>query len=205
MDELQAERTVDQTDLSGSADEAAVNLLSATGSVDAHRSVTVLRLADGRTARIPTSMLLETLAEASSEIATPGLQESFVLPIVEEQLEVGKRTIATGTVRLEKQITEYSETLDEPLAVRTFDIERIVLNHPVETAPAVRHEGATTIYPVVEEQLVLTKQLILREEVRVTQRDTESRDTRTVTLQREHLVVTRTPAPAAPKQTGNQD
>lgn len=122
------------------------------------------------------------------------LADATTIPIVEERLDIEKRELVTGTVTLQKRVEEYHETLDIPLAARTFDIERIVLNRPVESAPEVRHEGETTIYPVVEEQLVITRQLILREEVRVTRRDTEHRDTRTVTLHREHLEVTRTPA-----------
>jgi uncharacterized protein (TIGR02271 family) len=88
-------------------------------------------------------------------------------------------------------VQEYQETLDEPLAVRTFDIERVALNQVVDSAPPVRTEGATTIYPVIEEQMVLTKQLVLKEEVRVTRRDTERRDHQVVTLRREHLIVER--------------
>ena len=88
---------------------------------------------------------------------------------------------------------EFETTLDEPLAVRTFDIERVIWNQPVETAPGVRIEGDTTIYPLVEEQLILTKHLVLKEEVRVTKRETERRDTQTVVLRREHLAVERQP------------
>ena len=114
-----------------------------------------------------------------------------VIPLIEEQLLVGKQTVETGKVRLIKSVQEHQQALDEPLAVRTFDIERIILNHPVDAAPGIRHEGEVTIYPVVEEQLVLTKQLILREEIRVTQRDTERRDNQVVTLRREHLLIER--------------
>ncbi len=122
------------------------------------------------------------------------LVDEVSIPLVEERLEVGTRTVATGTVTLRKRLEEYEETLNIPLAARTFDVERVVLNRPVEKAPEVRVEGDTTIYSLVEEQLVITTQLILKEEVRVTRRDTERHDTRTVTLTREHLDVTRTPA-----------
>ena len=170
------------------------NILLVSGELDARRELTELHLAGGQILRIPTALLLRdngqpeqvTLTEANTE-------QARVLPVVEEQLQVGKRTVVTGTVRLEKQVQEYNEELDVPLAIRTFDLERVVLNQPVETAPPVRQEGETTIYPLVEEQMVLTKQLILKEELRVTRRDTERRDNRTVTLRRETMVVTRTP------------
>ena len=114
-----------------------------------------------------------------------------VVPLIEERLTVDKRVIETGTVRLRKVIQTHEEALDEPLAVRTFDIERVILNRAVDAPPAVRQEGDTTIYSLVEERMVLTKQLILTEEVRVTRRDTERRDTQKITLTREHLIVER--------------
>lgn len=178
----------------GSAD----NLLIASGEIDPRRAQTELRLPSGQVLRVPTLFLLEQSWQGLTERVTSQEHtegnEPFMIPVIEEQLEVGKRTVVTGTVLLEKQIQEYEETLDVPLAVRSFDVERVVLNQPVEAPPAVRQEGNTTIYPLVEEQLVLTTQLILKEEVRVTQRDTERRDTRTVTLKRESMTVTRKPA-----------
>lgn len=176
------------------------NVLTASGELDARRSQTELRFPGGQVLRVPTAFLLKqsgrggrTESFAPEEALAGG--EPVRIPVIEEQLEVGKRTVVTGTVLLEKQIQEYHEALDVPLAVRTFDIERIVLNQPIQSAPEVRQEGDTTIYPLVEEQLVLTTQLVLREEVRVTRRETERRDTRTVTLKRESLTVTRKPAP----------
>ena len=186
------------------------NILQVSGELDFLQPYTELRLANGELIRLPTALLLsgaqETYAAtAVSEFAAPeSSSEDFlaepierngmtVIPVVEERLEVSRRTVATGTVRLHKTVQEYQQALDEPLAVRTFDIERIILNQPVDSAPSVRYEGDTTIYPVVEEQLILTKQLILKEEVRITRRDTERRDTQVVTLRREHLSVERTP------------
>ncbi len=168
------------------------NLLTATGDLNPAQPHTTIRLADGRIVIVPTSILLPA-SEASESAQPSAMQDVVAFPILEEQLTVGKRTIETGKVTLEKLVHEYEETLDVPLAVRSFDIERVVLNQPVDMAPPVRHEGDTTIYPLVEEQLILTTQLILKEELRVTRRDTERRDTRTVTLKRESMEVTRTP------------
>ena len=92
---------------------------------------------------------------------------------------------------LRKSVQEFQQSLDETLAVRTFDVQRVVINRPVEAPPAIRSEGPTTVYPVVEERLILTKELILKEEIHVTQRDTERHDTQVVTLQREHIEVER--------------
>ena len=146
-------------------------------------------------------MYREDVGQASSagkpaEQASGDTQKEWTIPLVEEQLTVGRKTVPTGRVLLQKTVQEYQEILDEPLAIRTFDVERVILNQLVDEAPPVRTEGDTTIYPLVEEQLILTKQLILREEVRVTKRDAERRDHQVVTLHREHLTVERQPITA---------
>ena len=173
---------------------AAENILTATGALDRSKERTELRLPNGSVVHLATALLLDSTRKAAVS-ASPLLEPSgqSMVPIVEERLQVGKQTVPTGRVVLEKKIHEYEETLDVPLAARNFEIERVVLNQPVDQAPAIRQEGATTIYPLVEERLIITTQLILKEELRVTQRDTERRDTRTVTLKRETIDVTRTP------------
>ena len=67
----------------------------------------------------------------------------------------------------------------------------------VNERPAVRQQGDTTIYSVVEEQLVVTRQLMLREEIHVTLHESERRDTSTYTLQREHVEVEHITPPSA--------
>ncbi len=175
---------------------SASNFFVATESFDSTRPSTELQLPDGRIFYVPTALLVEQDSSAdllATRNAEPvsDQQEPLSIPVIEEQLHIGKRSVVTGTVRLDKHVGVYEEALDIPLAVRTFDVERVVLNKPVDTAPSVRQEGETTIYPLIEEQLILTKQLILREELRVTRRDTERRDTRTVSLRRESIEVTR--------------
>ncbi len=184
------------------------NILLAEGWLDAAKERTELRLEDGRVVSIPTALLLAAAeagergrsaageqagAGAGEGAGEIGAGEGMTIPVVEERLVVGRKVMPTARVLLEKHVHEYEETLDIPLAVRTFDIERVVMNEPVATAPGVRVEGETTIYPIVEEQLVVTSQLILKEELRVTRRDTERRDQRTVTLKRESVTVVREP------------
>ena len=177
------------------------NVLIVAGELNLARAYTELRMSNGQVVRLPTEILHSgggrTPDFSGSHPASSELQSdaaSLVVPIVEEQLIVGKRTVATGTVRLEKTVQEYQQALDEPLAVRTFDIERVVLNRVIDAVPEVRQEGDTTIYPLIEERLILTKELILKEELHVTKRDTERRDTQVVTLLREHMTVERSTA-----------
>jgi uncharacterized protein (TIGR02271 family) len=150
-----------------------------------------LQFADGRIVRLPTAMLQAQTPDAPepADAVQPG--EITVVPLVEEQLQVSKQTVTTGRVRLQKSIGEYDVQLNEPLTVSMVHVERVPLGHVVEVAPGIRQEGETTIYPVLEERLVLTKELVLVEELHVTRQQSEFRDTRVVTLRRESMEVVR--------------
>ena len=177
----------------GEPKSADSNILTAYGRLDETKAQTEFCFPDGKILRVPTSFLLDAAVKLDTYPATDIPSEIVsVVPVLQERLEVGKRTIETGKVRLEKHVDEYQETLDEQLLVRTFDIERVSLQQVVDAPPPVRQEGDTTVYPIVEERLVLTKELVLREELRVTRRETERRDTRVVSLKRESVTVTRT-------------
>ena len=114
-----------------------------------------------------------------------------VIPVVEERLTVGKRTVQ-NRVQLHKYVTERTETADVPLFQERVEIERIKQNRPVDEAVPVRFDGDTMIVPLYEEVLVVTKQLRLVEEVRITTERTERHDPQEVTLRREEVEVTRT-------------
>lgn len=183
-------------ELTGSTVDVQPNVLAVSGHFDPDQPYTEIWMTDGQVVRLPTSVLLQSSdvwnAPASQVNELSATNESTtIIPLIEEKLEVGKRTVVTGTIRLQKTVQEYTEALDEMLAVRTFDVERRILNQPVDAPPPIRQEGNTTVYSLVEEQLVLTKQLVLKEEVRISQRDTQRHDTQVVTLHKEHLTVER--------------
>ena len=166
-------------------------MLAILGELNAADIFTELQFPNGRVVRLPTTLLKPAQPEESFEGTPSNQPDQIVVPLIEEQLEVSKRTVATGVVRLDKRVQAFDVTLDEPLAVVSWKVDRIAIGRVVEVAPPARQEGDMTIYPVLEEQLVLTKQLVLIEEVRVSREVSERRDTSTVTLRREHLDVQR--------------
>ena len=167
------------------------NIFLADGSFELSQALTELRLADGRTFCIPTALLSKSVINPPLAEGSDDIDSAMIISIVEESLDVSKRTVATGKVRLEKMVQAYDVTFDESLAVSTWNVERVPMNLPVDVTPEVRQEGNTTIYPLLEERLILTKQLILKEELPVTRQDSERRDNQVVTLRREHVSVER--------------
>jgi len=114
---------------------------------------------------------------------------SKVIPIIEEALLVEKRVVESGGVTVSKHVHEHEEVIDEPLRQERVVVEHHAINQRVETAPAIRREGTTLIIPVLEEILVVEKQLFLKEELYITLQQTEVRQSQKVKLRREEAIV----------------
>jgi uncharacterized protein (TIGR02271 family) len=118
-------------------------------------------------------------------------KERIVVPVVAEQLAIGKRVIETGKVRLQKRVHTREEVVDEPLLHEEVQVERVERNELVEAAGPVRYEGEVMVVPVYEEVLVLEKRLLLKEELRISKRTHTVQEPQTVTLREEQVVVKR--------------
>ena len=121
-------------------------------------------------------------------------QDTQVIPLVAETLTVGKREVETGRVRFRTTVTERTETVDEPLLRTEVQTRRVEVNQFVDSPPGVRYEGDAVIIPIWEEVLVVEKRLRLKEEVYITQVQTEHHEPQTVTLRQEVLSEERVPA-----------
>ena len=106
-------------------------------------------------------------------------------------MEVGKRTVETGTVRIKKVVREREEVVDVPLLREEVHVERVPINRIIKGPVEARQEGETWVLPLVEEVLVVEKRLMLKEEVRVTRRQIEERRPQRVTLRTEDAEVER--------------
>ncbi len=114
-----------------------------------------------------------------------------VVPLVEEELVVGKRAVESGKVRVTTRVHEREEVVDEPLLREEIDVRRVPVGRVIERPLEIRTDGDTTIIPVYEEVLVVEKKLMLKEEIYLTRRQTHHRDAQRVTLRSEEAVVER--------------
>lgn len=128
-------------------------------------------------------------ADRRAEIA-----DELIVPVVAQELEVQKRTVASGRVRITKQVHERVEAVEEPLVSERVVVERVAVNQVVTEPPATRQEGDTLIVPIVEEVLFVEKRLVLKEELRITRvRSVEMSQPERVTLRSEEVRVERVP------------
>jgi uncharacterized protein (TIGR02271 family) len=89
------------------------------------------------------------------------------IPLVEEVLRVGKREVETGRVRVRVVVVEQDHHFSEALDRSTVEVVRVPIDREIDFMPEPRTEGEYTILPVVEEVLVVRRQLVLVEEVRI--------------------------------------
>ena len=122
-----------------------------------------------------------------------GTPEEVILPIVAETLVVGKRTIVTGRVRVTTVIDERPVDVRETLVHGGVEIERTAIGEEVLSVPPVRDEGDTIVVPVVREELVVTKRLILVEEVRLRRTAMTEAYAETMALRSQRAVIDREP------------
>jgi uncharacterized protein (TIGR02271 family) len=136
----------------------------------------------------------QTAEQAAQENFSAELEtddRKLVFPVIEEQAFVDKRVIETGKVRISKQISEREELIDVPLFREEVTVERVPVNQYVNQPPQIRHEGDVMIIPVVQEQLVMQRRLVLVEELRVRKQVVETHQPQTVVLRREDVDIRR--------------
>lgn len=126
-----------------------------------------------------------------------------IVRLHEEVLSTGKRQVERGRVRISIGVHEREQALEQSLERQDVEIERVPVGRPVDEVPEPRQEGELLIVPVVEEELVVTKRLVLKEEIHIRKRVTQRTERFTVTLRSEHADIARTDTPNAPSLSGD--
>ncbi len=156
------------------------------------------------------SISKETAAAPFRLVAVPGWEGSAlladrfdetaseaVLPLVEENLRVGKRRVETGRVRVSVSTDIEEQVVRETLRSERTEIERVPVGRELaegEPAPALRREpDGTVVVPVLEEVLVIERRLVLREEIRMRLVAVEEPVEQPVTVRRQRASVERLP------------
>lgn len=170
----------------------------------------LVRLEDGRELLVPkhllrpqddgsfllTAPIRDLLADERREAPSnvnegTNFDRETILPVVQEELEVQKRVVESGRIRVNKKVETTESIVDEPLLHQGFEIQKKSVNRIIDEVPTPHYEGDTLVLPILEEVLVVEKRLVLREEVRITPKREEVRDPQTHSLRREHVEVER--------------
>lgn len=115
----------------------------------------------------------------------------MVIPVIEEYAVIDKEVVETGKVKISKRIKEREQLIDVPLMHEEVSVERVPVNKFMETKPEIRYEGDVMIIPVVEQRVVLQKQLFLTEELHVKRNVIETHHTAEMSLLKEEVDIKR--------------
>jgi uncharacterized protein (TIGR02271 family) len=136
----------------------------------------VRRRADGRT-------------DASGLSDAGRRTEPVRVPIHEERLQVTVEPVDLGELRIQKTVEHHPEIVTRSVEREELEIERVPLDRLLDQPVEPYRNGEWLVVPVMQEVLVVTKQLVLTEEVRIrTRRVAEQQEVYEV-LRREHVSV----------------
>lgn len=127
--------------------------------------------------------------------------EQEMLSLHPESLAVSRRPVAENVVRVAAVTREHEHLVDEVLSHERVAIEHVPIGRQVDAVPPVREEGSTTVLPVVEEEVIVKRRLVLKEEIRITRVRVTARHRENMMLRCQNGVITRTEA--APSAVGN--
>jgi uncharacterized protein (TIGR02271 family) len=162
-----------------------------------------VRLDDGRHVAVPVDALIQqpdgsyylplslaALERADSE-PRAGHDNFLVVPVIAEELDVQKRVVETGKVRITKVVHEHQTCVDEPLVGEEVEVTRVPIQRVVDGPIPVRYEDDTVIVSILEEVLVVEKRLRLKEELHIRKRRVETHRPQHITLRSEEALVER--------------
>jgi uncharacterized protein (TIGR02271 family) len=127
-------------------------------------------------------------------------RELAVLRAAREEVVVGKRAVGVGRVRVNKKVRNREELIEQPLEHDKVEIDRVPINRLLRGPVKPRYEGDVLVIPVVEEVAVVTKQLMLKEELHIRKRAVRSIHKERVALRSEEVNVERVAA-RTPRRT----
>jgi stress response protein YsnF len=128
--------------------------------------------------------LIEKPKQPSSNVI-----EEHVVPIVEERLTADKKVSDGRTVTVRTSPITEDTTIHETVSSELVDIKRVPFDKVVTEMPSVRVEGDVTIIPVVEERLVISKELVLIEEIHMHKFSSTQEVARTIPLTRLEVTI----------------
>ena len=111
------------------------------------------------------------------------------LELREEDLAVQRDVEQVGTVHVRTVVDTEPARLEVDAYSDEVEVEHVPVGQTVSERRAPWHEDDVLVVPVYEEQLVVSRRLVLREQVRIRRVRVERRELFEDTVQRERLIV----------------
>lgn len=132
----------------------------------------------------PTRAGGEVGREAGREVTEGAVR----VPVIEEEVDVGKRTVQAGEVHVHKEVEEEEKTFTVPTKHETLHVERRKVDRPAEGQIGERiGEEEDIRLPLREEVVEIHKRPVVREEVVISKDVKEEQERVSATVRREEV------------------
>jgi uncharacterized protein (TIGR02271 family) len=159
---------------SGDIDRIA-NALNNSGAIDVDRRVSEYRQA-GYTGYDPSAPPYSSEEAARERERLRGGSSTQSIPVIEEDLRVGKRAVQRGGVRIYSRMVEQPVEEEVRLREERVYVERRPVNRPVEPGDVARSKDQTIEVREMGEEPVVEKRSRVTEEVRVSKEEKERQE-----------------------------
>jgi len=144
---------------------------------------------DGSVQLAATRAEIEEFAAGRGSTTRTELDTVDTVQLQEEQLVARKRLEETGRVRIRKDVEEVPRRLEVDAYYEDVQIDHVPVGRIVTEQESPREEDGTYIVPIYEEQLVVVKRLLLKEEIHIRRQGATERRLFEDTVRRERLVI----------------
>jgi uncharacterized protein (TIGR02271 family) len=143
----------------------------------------------GATSLTGTTALGSTAGTSSTDVDTFGTDREVALPVIEEQLKIGKREVRRGGVRVYSRVTETPVEEQVRLREEHVTVERRTVDRPVTDAEVSSLVDSEIVMTETAEEAVAAKEARVVEEVVVGKQTTEHTETVRDTVRRTDVEV----------------
>jgi len=128
-------------------------------------------------------------AGSAAEMQATAEAETATLELQEERLVAHTALEETGRVRIRKEVEDLPRRLEVDAYVEEVTVEHVPVGRIVKEQEPAREEHGVYIVPIYEEQLVVVKRLVLKEEIRIHRQSTTEKRLFEDTVRHERLVI----------------
>ena len=129
------------------------------------------------------------VADAPHDASTTNFAgETVRVPVHEEELRVEKTRAGAGEIEVRKDVVTEEQTVEVPVTREEVEIRRFTVDRPVSEARIV-DTGDTIRIPVIEERVVVDKDVRVAEEVEISKRAVTETQRVSDTVRREEINV----------------
>jgi stress response protein YsnF len=117
--------------------------------------------------------------------------DHVTLPVIQEQVRVGKTVEETGALRVRLVVEQGTEQVELACSSEEVTAERVPVGRAARERRAAWMEDDVLVVPIYEEVLVVKRRLMLKEEIRLHTNRTRRVDRAEVPVTRERAIVER--------------